>query len=129
MVNIMRALRSIAATLLVFALSGVLAHAGDDNLSVVSFTVVRDYNGKPVRNASVVLHSVNKDGKQIKGGAQLKTDSEGKTSYPGLPYGKVRVQVIAPGLQTYGDDYEVKDKTTDIQIKMKRPTDQYTIYK
>jgi hypothetical protein len=59
----------------------------------------------------------------------LKTDSEGKTTYPGLPYGRVRVQVIAPGLQTFGDDYEVKDKTMDIQIKMKRPTDQYTIYK
>src|SRR5437879_13652538 len=128
MVNTMRTFRSIAAFLLV-ALSGALAYAGDDNLSVVSFTVVRDYNGKPVRNASVILHTVNKDGKQQKGGAELKTDSEGKTSYPGLPYGKLRVQVIAPNLQTFGSDYELKEKTTDIEIKMKRPGEQYSIYK
>lgn len=95
----------------------------------MNFTVIRDYNGKPVRNASVILHSVDKGGKQNKGGAQLKTDADGKANYPGLPYGKVRVQVIAPGLQTFGEDYDIKDKTMDIEIKMKRPTDQYTIYK
>jgi hypothetical protein len=129
MVNAMRTFKSILAILVMVALSGALAHAGDDNLSVVNFTVVRDYNGKPVRNASVVLHSVNKDGKQAKGGAELKTDAEGKTSYPGLPYGKLRVQVIAPNLQTFGSDYEIKEKNTDIEIKMKRPGEQYSIYK
>jgi hypothetical protein len=125
----MRSVRICLPILILITLTATFAFAGDEENSIVNFTVIRDYNGKPVRNASVILHSVNKDGKQIKGGAQLKTDGEGKTSYPGLPYGRVRVQVIAPGLQTFGDDYEVKDKTTDIQIKMKRPTDQYTIYK
>ena len=114
--------------LLIVAIS-VSAAVGDEGSSVVNFTVVRDYNGKPVRNASVILHPVNKDGKQQKGGAQLKTDADGKTNYPGLPYGTVRVQVIAPGLQTYGNDFEVKEKTMDIEIKMKRPTEQYSIYK
>jgi hypothetical protein len=127
---VMRSVRVFLPILVLITLTATFAFAGDDeNSSIVNFTVIRDYNGKPVRNASVILHSVNKDGKQTKGGAQLKTDSEGKTTYPGLPYGRVRVQVIAPGLQTFGDDYEVKDKTMDIQIKMKRPTDQYTIYK
>lgn len=126
----MRSVRIWLPIVVMLAIATSFAYTGDDeNSSIVNFTVIRDYNGKPVRNASVILHSVNKEGKQVKGGAQLKTDSEGKTSYPGLPYGRVRVQVIAPGLQTFGDDYEVKDKTTEIQIKMKRPTDQYSIYK
>jgi len=60
-----------------------LAVAQDDDgpMSDLRFVVVRDYNGKPVRNASVILHSVNKDGKQTKGGAQLKTDAEGKANF------------------------------------------------
>jgi hypothetical protein len=120
--------RSLPILLLVF-LAATFASAGDENSSIVNFTVIRDYNGKPVRNASVILHTVDNGGKQKKGSAQLKTDAEGKTTYPGLPYGKVRVQVIAPGLQTFGQDYDVKDKTMDIEIKMKRPTDQYSIYK
>ncbi|MCU1284397.1 MAG: hypothetical protein JWO13_747 [Acidobacteriales bacterium] len=115
--------------MLLLAASFAGALAGDEGSSIVNFTVIRDYNGKPVRNASVILHSVDKGGKQNKGGAQLKTDADGKANYPGLPYGKVRVQVIAPGLQTFGEDYDIKDKTMDIEIKMKRPTDQYTIYK
>src|SRR6266446_3369725 len=126
---VMRSVRIFLPILVLITLTATFAFAGDENSSIVNFTVIRDYNGKPVRNASVILHSVNKDGKQEKGGAQLKTDSDGKAAYPGLPYGKVRVQVIAPGLQTYGQDYDVKDKTMDIEIKMKRPADQYTIYK
>jgi uncharacterized GH25 family protein len=90
--------------------------------------VLRDYNGKPVQNASVILHPVNKQGKQGKGGYQLKTDAEGKTNFDGVPYGKLRVQVLAQGFQTYGEDYDVNQPTTAITIKLKRPQGQYSIY-
>ena len=60
------------------------------------YTRYKDDNGKPVRNAAVVLHPVGGNGKQSKGGFELKTDSEGKTEYSGVPYGKLRIQVIAP---------------------------------
>src|SRR5260370_30426916 len=76
-------------------------------LATVNFVVVRDENGKPIRNASVVLHPVDEHGKQERGGLELKTDPEGKTSYDGVPYGKLRIQVLAQGFQTYGDDYDV----------------------
>src|ERR1700716_2040096 len=122
----MKTVRYAVPLLLLIAAMSVSAAAGDEGTSIVTFTVIRDYNGKPVRNASVILHPVNKDGKQQKGGAQLKTDADGKTNYPGLPYGKIRVQVIAPGLQTYGNDFDVTEKTMDIEIKMKRPTEQYS---
>jgi hypothetical protein len=125
----MRSLRGCLPILLLVLFAATIASAGDENSSIVNFIVIRDYNGKPVRNAAVVLHTIDNNGKQQKGSAQLKTDADGRTSYPGLPYGRVRVQVIAPGLQTFGQDYEVKDKTMEIEIKMKRPKDQYSIYK
>ncbi len=100
-----------------------------DQLSDLSFTVVKDSNGKPVRNASVVLHPVNKEGKQEAGGLQLKTDADGKAAYNSIPYGKLRVQVIASGFQTFGQDYDINQPTQEIVIKLQRPKDQYTIYK
>ena len=96
--------------------------------ATLSFVVIRDYNGKPIRNAAVVMHPVNKDGKQSRGGLELKADSEGKTSFDGVPYGKLRVQVLAPGFQTFGDDYDINQPTMEITIRMKRPTDQYSVY-
>ncbi len=112
-------------------LAGVLfsmpAHAQDDT-AVLNFQVLRDYNGKPIRNASVVMHPVQKNGKQSKGGLQIKTDAEGKASFDGAPYGKLRVQVLAPGFQTFGADYDVDKPALEITVKMKRPAGQYSIY-
>src|SRR5471030_1330315 len=68
-------------------------------LSTVSFLVVRDENGKPIRDAAVVLHPVNDKGKQERGGLELKTDVDGKASFDGVPYGKLRIQVLAHGFQ------------------------------
>src|ERR1700737_1057420 len=89
------------------AFASTPSHAGNDKVSRVEFIVLRSYNGKPVRNASVVLHPVSKDGKQKKGGLELKTDPEGKASLEAVPYGKLRIQAIAPGFQTYGNDIEI----------------------
>ena len=97
-------------------------------LSTLSFMIVRDENGKPVRNAAVVMHPVEEDGKQSKGGLELKTDPAGKASYDGVPYGKLRIQVLASGFQTYGGDYDVAQPTMEITIKLKRPAGQYSIY-
>lgn len=99
-----------------------------DKFASVKFVVVKDRNGKPVRNASIVLHAVNEDGEQEKGGLQLKTDQEGMTKYDGIPYGRVRVQVIARGFQTYGEDIVVNQPEVELNIRMKPPQDQVTIY-
>jgi hypothetical protein len=119
------------STLLLF-LATVLALpalAGPKSYSNLKIVVVKDSNGKPVRNASVVLHPVNKNGHQDKGGLELKTDPDGKAGMDGVPYGKLRVQVIAPGYRTYGEDFEVNQPDQEITIKLQRPQDQYSIYK
>jgi Carboxypeptidase regulatory-like domain len=101
---------------------------GGDPSAALNFVVLKDYNGKPVRNASIVLHPVNDKGKQSRGGFELKTDDEGKTSFDGVPYGKLRVQVLASGFQTFGEDYDIQQPTLEITIKLKRPQSQYSIY-
>jgi hypothetical protein len=120
------------ALIIVLALTATVPLAAkkkaSDPLATLNFVVIRDENDKPVRNAAVVMHPVDEDGNQVRGGLELKTSSEGKASYEGVPYGKLRVQVLAPGFQTYGGDYVVSEPNMDITIKLKRPTKQYSIY-
>ena len=97
-------------------------------MSNMRFQVVRDASGKPIKNAAVVLHPVNKNGKQAMGGMELKTDDEGKTWIDGIPYGVLRVQVLAPGFQTFGEDYVIKQPETQVVVRLKKPVQQTTAY-
>ena len=97
-------------------------------VSSLKFAVLKDDNGKPVRNAAVILHPVGGGGKQSKGGLELKTNAEGKTESDGVPYGMLRVQVIAPGFQTFGQDYTINQPQQEVVIRLKRPQGQYSIY-
>lgn len=118
----------VALFVLGLALPGLAKKKKDDPLATINFLVIRDENGKPVRNAAVVMHPVDEDGQQAAAGLELKTNPEGKASYDGVPYGKLRIQVLARGFQTYGDDYMIKDPSMDVTIKLKRPAKQYSIY-
>ena len=97
-------------------------------LANLHFVVLRDWNGKPIRNAAVVLHPVTRKGKQSLGGMELKTDDDGKTAIEGIPYGPLRVQVLAEGFQTFGEDYRIDKPEIEITVKMKRPVKQVTVY-
>src|SRR5437588_3668469 len=131
----MRVVRKIVLVLSLGAAAGLCSTVSgspggsDDKQSVLTLMVLKDDNGKPIRNASVILHPVDKNGKQSRGGQQLKTNPEGKTMYPGVPYGKLRVQVIMPGYQTFGGDFDIDKPEQEITVKLKRPAEQYSIYK
>jgi hypothetical protein len=115
---------------LIVVLVSAMGWASQDKGSAdVSFKVLKDDNGKPVRNAAVIMHNVNEKGKASAGGMELKTDAEGNASYSGLPYGKILIQVIAPGFQTYGENFDINEASKTITIKLKRPQEQYSIYK
>ena len=121
----------VMAVIIVLALCMIgLAWAQDDEgpMSALRFVVVRDSDGKPVRNAEVVLHPVKRKGKQAKGEMELKTDAEGRTKIDGIPYGPLRVQVLAPHFQTFGEDYEINKAEMEITVKLKRPGGQYSVY-
>jgi hypothetical protein len=127
-------MRKIVVTVALLALIGTFALAKDkkkkkeDEAATLNFLVVKASNGKPVRNAAVVLHEVDERGHQAKGGFELKTDLEGKTTFDGAPYGKLRIQVLAPGLQTFGQDYDINQPVQEITIKMNPPQKQYSVY-
>jgi len=107
---------------------GAWAQLNEGPEAKLDFLVLKDDNGKPVRNAGVVMHPVEKSGKQSRGGFELKTDSEGKANFDGVPYGPLRVQVLAPGFQTFGEDYQIDKPEMQITVKLKRPQKQYSIY-
>jgi hypothetical protein len=95
--------------------------------SRISVTVVRDNNGKPVENAAVIFHPV--QGDKDKGYMELKSDGDGKAMIDVIPIGDtVRLQVIANGFQTYGGDYKIDKPEISMQVRLKRPGSQYSIY-
>ncbi len=100
----------------------------DEPTANVNFLILKQDNGKPVRNAAVIMHSINAHGKQSRGDLELKTDLDGKASFDGVPYGVLRVQVLASGFQTFGQDYDVKQSDVNVTIKLNRPEGQYSIY-
>ncbi len=106
------------------------AQVEEGPLSSLRFVVVRDYNGKPIRNAAVVLHPMDRKGKQSRGGLELKTDENGRANIDGIPYGPLRVQVlvVGQGFQTFGADYQIDKPEMEIKVKLKRPGGQYSIY-
>jgi hypothetical protein len=120
----MRTILKLAAGWMVLAVVALAA----DELATVHFLVLKDHNGKPVRNCSVIMHPVSKSGKLSRAGIQLKTDADGKTSYDGVPYGKLAIQVLAQGYQTTGETYEINKREMEITIRIKRPAEQFTIY-
>jgi hypothetical protein len=95
----------------------------------INMTVIRNSSGKPVKNAEVVIHLVDNHGKQKQEGLELKTHDDGKAEATGIPYGKVRIQVIAPGFRTYGEDFSIDQPTHEITIKLQKPAEQLSIYK
>jgi hypothetical protein len=95
----------------------------------IDILVVRASSGKPIQNAAVIFHPVNEKGKE-EGAMEMKTDLDGRASLDVIPIGStVRLQIIANGFQTFGNDYIANADAKQITIRMRKPTDQYSIYK
>jgi hypothetical protein len=93
----------------------------------IAVSVVRDTDGKPIENAAVVFHAM--EGEKDTGNMELKTGEDGTTVIDVMPIGDtVRLQVIAKGFQTFGDDYKIDKAEVAIEIRLKRPGQQYSIY-
>jgi hypothetical protein len=91
----------------------------------IEVTVLKDGNGKPIENAAVIFHTLNDPGNM-----ELKSNEDGKALIDVLPMGEtVRLQIIAKGYQTYGGDYKIDNNQMAIEVRMKRPGEQYSIYK
>src|SRR3954469_15771887 len=93
--------------------------------SKIEVSVLRDTDGKPIENAAVIFHTVKE-----KGNMELKSNEDGKALIDVLEIGEtVRLQIIAKGFKTYGYDYKIDKDEMAIEVRMKRPGEQYSIYK
>jgi hypothetical protein len=115
--------------LMLGAVAQLSSNPSPDSTAVLKMLVVRETNGKPVKNAEVVVHLVDKQGRIRQEAMELKTHDDGKADADGIPFGKVRVQVIARGYRTFGEDYDVTQPKMDITIKLQKPREQFSIYK
>jgi hypothetical protein len=95
--------------------------------SDIQVTILRGTTGKPIPDAAVIFHPI-RNGKDS-GALELKSNEDGVVKISVIPIGDtVRLQVIADGWQTYGQDYAVTTDKKNIIVKLKRPGSQYTIY-
>jgi hypothetical protein len=93
----------------------------------IEVTVLRDSDSKPIENAAVIFH-VDMEGD--KGNMEQKTNEDGKSVIDVLPIGStMRLQIIAKGFKTYGEDFKIDKADMAFGIRMKRPGEQYSIYK
>jgi hypothetical protein len=92
---------------------------------------VKTLSEKPIERASVVVkfdegRSVIRLGKKVITTWQLKTNQEGVVKVPELPQGKILVQVIAKGYQTFGDSFQVNEEERTLLIKLNPPQPQHS---
>jgi hypothetical protein len=92
---------------------------------------IKTLTGKPIDRAGVVVRFVEgrsliKLGKQIRTTYEMRTNQEGLAKIPSIPQGKIRIQVIAKGYQTFGQTFDVDEEEKTIEIKLNPPQPQYS---
>ena len=95
---------------------------------------VTNARGKPVDRASVIVKFVS--GRSLKAlglkkarlSWELKSSQEGMAKIPGIPKGKILIQIIAKNYQTFGDTYDVDEDERVVEIVLKDPQAQYSVH-
>jgi len=94
---------------------------------------VTTQGGRPIDRASVIVRfvegrSVAKLGKKIRTSWEMKTNQEGVAKIPEIPQGKILVQVIAKGYQTFGQTFDVDQEEKTVEVKLNPPQAQYSAH-
>jgi hypothetical protein len=124
-------MRAIWVILALFAALSLPAMADDDTASLR--IEVKTLGGAPVDRASVIIRfvegrSIVKLGKKIRTTWETRTSSEGVAKVPSLPQGKVMIQVIAKGYQTFGKEFDINEPEKTVEIKLNPPQPQYSVH-
>jgi len=94
---------------------------------------VKTLGGNPIERASVVVNFVEgrsalKLGKKIIKHWEIRTNQDGVARLPAIPQGKIQVQVIAKGYQTFGQTYDINQEEQTIEIRLNPPQPQYSAH-
>lgn len=123
-------MRSLLLGLLLLCLA-ISALAGPP-MAKVTIHVTSADNGKPLDRASIVVRFVKgraaaKLYSKILTTWETRTNQEGNAVLPSIPQGTIRVQVIAPNFQTFGQMLEVDEPAKTLEVKLNPPQPQYTV--
>jgi len=118
--------------ILVVFLACSLPALADPDMTVLRIEV-KTLGGKAVERASVVVRfvegrSIAKFGKKIRTTWETRTNMEGVAKIPSLPQGKILIQVIAKGYQTFGQEFEITEEEKTIEVKLNPPQPQYSVH-
>ena len=70
------------------------------------------------------------EGDRDRGGMELKTNADGKAVIDVIPIGDtIRLHIIAKGFQTHGEDFKVDKARISMEVRLKRPGEQFSVYK
>jgi len=124
----MRAVWIVLALLMTFSLP-VFADSEMTTLRIE----VKTLGGAAVERAAVIVRfiegrSIAKFGKKIRTTWETRTNMEGVAKIPSLPQGKIMIQVIAKGYQTFGQEFQIAEEAKTIQIKLNPPQPQYSVH-
>ncbi len=105
----------------------------DPPMTKIRVEVRKAVNDKPVDRASVVVRfvegrSVVKLGKKIMTSYQMRTNQDGVATMPPIPQGKIQIQVIAKGMQTFGQIIEIGEEEKTVEVKLNDPQPQYSVH-
>ena len=101
------------------------APAAADDTTTFTISVVDEARDRPVPKASVTVSFIQGRKllvKKIRREWNTKTNTRGIAELPDIPEGRVKVQVIAAGFQTFGDEIDVAGNEQTLVVKLKKPS-------
>jgi hypothetical protein len=124
-------MRKLVLLLALLSLPVMLLRA--DDLTRLQIHVTNE-RGKPVDRASVIVKFVN--GRSVKAlglkkarlSWELKSSQEGMAKIPGIPKGKILIQINAKNYQTFGDTFDIDEDERLVEIVLKEPQSQYSVH-
>ena len=102
----------------------------DEQITKISVEV-KTLGGKPIDRAGVIVRfvegrSVAKLGKKVRTSYELRTNQEGIAKIPSIPQGKILIQVIAKGYQTFGETFDINEEEKTVEVRLKPPQAPYS---
>ena len=125
----MRQVGLLGMVLLLSVAAAALPAVAEDDTTQLTVKVLRESDGKPVADAHIVIHFT--EGRLLKdkkGTWETKTNRKGEVMLPNVPTGTAKVQVIARGYQTYGDEHQLTKPEEEVTIRLKPPQGQVSAY-
>jgi hypothetical protein len=113
------AIQAVISGVLVFASAGadeVPAAGGvEDQAAMIQIDVVADGSDEPVGRALVFVKSEDAESSFQD---EQHTNARGTARFPGVPLGRIFVQVTAPSMKTFANRYEIGHEPPPIRIKL-----------